>query len=97
MDDIAEEDRKGRQQERESDREDDEQAKRDRQKEREWRQRNLEEEHDDEDGNEREDIVHGCRKDLLHGEHIAVDLDLLQKRCCADDGRQSLARRIAHE
>mgnify|MGYP000333975885 CR=1 FL=1 len=57
----------------------------------------LEEQHDHDDGDEREPEVHHRGEDLLDREHPAVDLDLLEQRGGADDGRQAAVRGLAHE
>ena len=56
----------------------------------------VEPQHDDGDGDKREGEVHEREQDLLHREHKAMDLDLLQERGRLDDGGERLARGIGH-
>ena len=58
---------------------------------------NLEEQHDNGHGDERESEVHEREQDLLHREDVPVDLNLLEQGRGVDDARERRVGRVAHE
>lgn len=58
---------------------------------------NLEEQHDDGHGDERESEIHEREQDLLHREDVPVDLNLLEQRRGVDDARERRVGGVTHE